>query len=231
MQSLIRSKSAGVTGGGGTAGAGPSRDLLYGSRGVPAAPTYRRPGDLGPYLQGSAAQHSTTQHDTAHSQPHNANRHQTAQSNPQQHTAGQHSTEHQDADAAPQQTVQRTTTQHSASEHGRARSRVQPHEETRRSTTPPAEHSETRQNTTLHTALWTTQHSNQQHRTAKHTTSQHSVPTLAGARQDQGDPETQNRGGVQRPSNAKPRESRRRTEGGKEQGNDTRETQMRSWGG
>ena len=25
------------------------RDLLYGSRGVPAAPTYRRPGDLGPY--------------------------------------------------------------------------------------------------------------------------------------------------------------------------------------
>ena len=29
--------------------AGPGRDLLYGSRGVPAAPTYRRPGDLGPY--------------------------------------------------------------------------------------------------------------------------------------------------------------------------------------
>ena len=29
MQSLIRSKSAGVTGGGGTAGAGPGRDLLY----------------------------------------------------------------------------------------------------------------------------------------------------------------------------------------------------------
>ena len=27
----------------------PGRDLLYGSRGVPAAPTYRRPGDLGPY--------------------------------------------------------------------------------------------------------------------------------------------------------------------------------------
>ena len=49
MQSLIRSKSAGVTGGRGTAGAGPGRDLLYGSRGVPAAPTYRRPGDLGPY--------------------------------------------------------------------------------------------------------------------------------------------------------------------------------------
>ena len=30
MQSLIRSKSAGVTGGRGTAGAGPGRDLLYG---------------------------------------------------------------------------------------------------------------------------------------------------------------------------------------------------------
>ena len=49
MQALIRSKSAGITGGRGTAGAGPGRDLLYGSRGVPAAPTYRRPGDLGPY--------------------------------------------------------------------------------------------------------------------------------------------------------------------------------------
>ena len=49
MQLLIRSKSAGVTGGRGTAGAGPGRDLLYGSRGVPAAPTYCRPGDLGPY--------------------------------------------------------------------------------------------------------------------------------------------------------------------------------------
>ena len=49
MQSLIRSKSAGVTGGRGTAGAGPGRDLLYGSRSLPAAPTYRRPGDLGPY--------------------------------------------------------------------------------------------------------------------------------------------------------------------------------------
>ena len=48
MQSLIRSKSAGVTGGRGTAGAGPGRGLLYGSRGVPAAPTYRRPGDLAP---------------------------------------------------------------------------------------------------------------------------------------------------------------------------------------
>ena len=49
MQSLIRSKSAGVTGGRGTAGAGPGRDLLYGSRGLPAAPTNRRSGDLGPY--------------------------------------------------------------------------------------------------------------------------------------------------------------------------------------
>ena len=49
MQWLIRSKSAGVTGGRGTAGAGPGRDLLYGSRGLPAAPTNRRPGDLGPY--------------------------------------------------------------------------------------------------------------------------------------------------------------------------------------
>ena len=49
MQSLIRSKSAGVTGGRGTAGAGPGRNPLNGSRGVPAAPTYRRPGNLGPY--------------------------------------------------------------------------------------------------------------------------------------------------------------------------------------
>ena len=49
MQSLIRSKSAGVTGGRGTAGAGPGRELLYGSRGLPAAPTNRRPGDLGPH--------------------------------------------------------------------------------------------------------------------------------------------------------------------------------------
>ena len=32
MQSLIRSKSAGVTGGRGTAGAGPGRDLLYHQR-------------------------------------------------------------------------------------------------------------------------------------------------------------------------------------------------------
>ena len=31
MQSLIRSESAGVTGGRGTAGAGPGRDLLYGA--------------------------------------------------------------------------------------------------------------------------------------------------------------------------------------------------------
>ena len=30
MQALIRSKSAGITGGRGTAGAGPGRDLLYG---------------------------------------------------------------------------------------------------------------------------------------------------------------------------------------------------------
>ena len=29
MQALIRSKSAGITGGRGTAGAGPGRDLLY----------------------------------------------------------------------------------------------------------------------------------------------------------------------------------------------------------
>ena len=49
MQALIRSKSAGTTGGRGTAGAGPGRDLLYGSRGVPAAPTCRRPGESGPY--------------------------------------------------------------------------------------------------------------------------------------------------------------------------------------
>ena len=32
MQSLIRSKSAGVTGGRGTAGAGSGRDLLYGTQ-------------------------------------------------------------------------------------------------------------------------------------------------------------------------------------------------------
>ena len=32
MQSLIRSKSAGVTGGRGTAGAGPGRDLLYSAK-------------------------------------------------------------------------------------------------------------------------------------------------------------------------------------------------------
>ena len=49
MQNLVRSKTVGVTGNGGrgTAGAGPGRDLLYGSRGV-AAP-YRRTGDLGPH--------------------------------------------------------------------------------------------------------------------------------------------------------------------------------------
>ena len=49
MQTLVRSKTLGVTGygGRGTAGAGPCRDLLYGSRGVPAP--YRRTGDLGPH--------------------------------------------------------------------------------------------------------------------------------------------------------------------------------------
>ena len=49
MQNLVRSKTIGVTGDGGrgTAGAGPGRDLLYGSRGVPAP--YRRTGDLGPH--------------------------------------------------------------------------------------------------------------------------------------------------------------------------------------
>ena len=49
MQTLVSSKTLGVTGygGRGTAGAGPGRDLLYGSRGVPAP--YRRTGDLGPH--------------------------------------------------------------------------------------------------------------------------------------------------------------------------------------
>ena len=49
MQTLVRSKILGVTGYGGrsTAGAGPGRDLLYGSRGVPAP--YCRTGDLGPH--------------------------------------------------------------------------------------------------------------------------------------------------------------------------------------
>ena len=49
MQTLVRSKTLGVTGysGRGTAGAGPGRDLLYGSRGVPAP--YRRTGDSGPH--------------------------------------------------------------------------------------------------------------------------------------------------------------------------------------
>ena len=49
MQNLVRSETIGVTGSGGrgTAGAGPGRDLLYGSRGVPAP--YRRTGDLGPH--------------------------------------------------------------------------------------------------------------------------------------------------------------------------------------
>ena len=46
MQNLVRSKTIGVTGNGGRgkAGAGPGRDLLYGSRGVPAP--YCRTGDL-----------------------------------------------------------------------------------------------------------------------------------------------------------------------------------------
>ena len=49
MQNLVRSKTIGVTGNGGrgTAGAGHGRDLLYGSRGVPAS--YCRIGDLGPH--------------------------------------------------------------------------------------------------------------------------------------------------------------------------------------
>ena len=49
MQNLVRSKTIGVTGNGGrgTAGAGPGRDLIYGSRGLPAP--YRRTGDLGPH--------------------------------------------------------------------------------------------------------------------------------------------------------------------------------------
>ena len=47
MQGLVRSRTMGVTGGRGTAGAGPGRDLLYGSRGVPAP--YRRTEDLGPH--------------------------------------------------------------------------------------------------------------------------------------------------------------------------------------
>ena len=49
MQNLVRSKTVGPTGNGGrgTAGAGPGRDLLYGSRGVPAP--YRRNGDSGPH--------------------------------------------------------------------------------------------------------------------------------------------------------------------------------------
>ena len=49
MQTLVRSKTLGVTGygGRGTAGAGPGRDVLYGSRGVTAP--YRRTGDLGPH--------------------------------------------------------------------------------------------------------------------------------------------------------------------------------------
>ena len=38
MQSLVRSRTMGVTGWRGKAGAGPGRDLLYGSRGVPKNP-------------------------------------------------------------------------------------------------------------------------------------------------------------------------------------------------
>ena len=49
MQNMVRSKTLGVTGNGGrgTGGAGPGRDLLYGSRGVPAP--YGRTWDLGPH--------------------------------------------------------------------------------------------------------------------------------------------------------------------------------------
>ena len=49
MQNLVRSKTIGMTGNGGrgTAGAGPGRDLLYCSRGLPAP--YRGTGDLGPH--------------------------------------------------------------------------------------------------------------------------------------------------------------------------------------
>ena len=49
MQTVVRSKTLGVTGygGRGTARAGPGRDLLSGSRGVPTP--YRRTWDLGPH--------------------------------------------------------------------------------------------------------------------------------------------------------------------------------------
>ena len=49
MQNLVRSRTIGVKGNGGrgTAGAGPGRDPLSGSRGLPAP--YRRPGDLRPH--------------------------------------------------------------------------------------------------------------------------------------------------------------------------------------
>ena len=40
MQSLIRSKSAGVTGGRGTAGAGPGRELLYSPNGMCVSSTF-----------------------------------------------------------------------------------------------------------------------------------------------------------------------------------------------
>ena len=42
MQSLIRSKSAGVAGGRGTAGAGPGRDLLYSAIGTVTNARYHR---------------------------------------------------------------------------------------------------------------------------------------------------------------------------------------------
>ena len=52
MQSLIRSKSAGVTGGRGTAGAGPGRDLLYHRR--RGEPTY----SIGPRVTPRTTQHA-----------------------------------------------------------------------------------------------------------------------------------------------------------------------------
>ena len=55
MQSLIRSKSAGVTGGRGTAGAGPGRDLLYSGPPTPSSAAQRSGS------QRSAAARSATQ--------------------------------------------------------------------------------------------------------------------------------------------------------------------------
>ena len=52
MQSLIRSKSAGVTGGRGTAGAGPGRDLLYCPVGLHALWGLRAAGSVGGRPQG-----------------------------------------------------------------------------------------------------------------------------------------------------------------------------------